>query len=204
MHTEPAATIAVALRSVAPLGVRVGARSISSDDVRSLLPAELAAVESAVAKRRREFASGRVLLREVIGREVTIPVGSDRRPVLPPDVVGSLAHDNDVAVAAVASAAEFAALGIDIERTEELEPEIVRTILRPDDEVGDPMLAFVLKEAAYKAWSGLGGRMLDHHEVRLDVAGAAFTATVKPDGVTLRGRLARSGKSWIALVVVPR
>ncbi len=201
---DDAAEIAASLRSLAPAGVRSGARSITERDVPRMLDDERDEVRSAVAKRRREFATGRVLLREVIGREVTIPVGIDRRPVLPPDVVGSLAHDEYVAVAAVAAAAEFAAVGIDIGRQDELEPDIVSAILRPDDEVGDPVLAFVLKEAAYKAWSGIGGRMLDHHEVRLKVAGNAFTATVQPDGVKLAGRLALSSRSWLALVVVPR
>ena len=159
---------------------------------------------SAVDKRRDEFATGRALLRDLLGRDVAIPVGPDRRPVMPDGVQASLAHDDHVAVAAVAVDGGFGALGIDIERRTELEPGVIAQILRPDDTVGDAMLAFVLKEAAYKAWSNLGGRMLEHHDVRVSVAGHAFTACVVADGVEISGQFTTADDSWLALVVVAR
>ena len=49
------------------------------------------------------------------------------------------------------------ALGIDIEPATPLSAGVARLILRPEERHLDPHLAFVLKEAAYKAWSELGG-----------------------------------------------
>ncbi|MBK8333258.1 MAG: hypothetical protein IPL07_12960 [Acidimicrobiaceae bacterium] len=53
-------------------------------------------------------------------------------------------------------------LGIDVEPTDPLAAEIGGVILRDDERAMDAHLAFALKEAAYKAWSTGGGRMLDH------------------------------------------
>src|SRR5262249_5940088 len=78
-----------ALRCLARPGVTMGARTIED---RSMYDVERAHVRRATGRRVREFASGRALLRELIARDVPIPVGPDRAPVLPADVCGSLAH----------------------------------------------------------------------------------------------------------------
>jgi len=194
--------VAAALRIIAPSGVHVGARAIDAEDERLQFDEELLAVGSSVRKRRSEFATGRVLLRQVIGQDVPIPVGPGRRPVLPDGVVASLAHDDRIAVAAACAAKDATFLGIDIESIGVLPPEAAAEILRSDDTTDDAILAFVLKEAAYKAWSARGGRMLNYHEVRVDAAGGVFTATVEPCGTTLGGRYIAAGDSWLALVVV--
>lgn len=190
-----------ALAALAPPGVRVGSRSIDARDVDSLRAEEVAAVAGAVDVRRREFATGRALLRELIPTDVAIPVGATRAPMLPAGVVASLAHDRSVAVAAVTRHAAIAALGIDVEGDEPLPPEMARIILRPDEADLDAHLAFCLKEAAYKAWSTLGGRLLDHHDVRLRVLDGEFTAELD-ERLTVRGRFARLGGRSLALVVV--
>lgn len=193
--------LATALRAIAPAYVRVGARAIGPEHDDLQFDEELLVVASAVTKRRWEFATGRVLLRQVIGQDVAIPVGEHRRPLLPDGVVASLAHDDRVAVAAACATTDAAALGIDIEPMGVLHTEVARQILRPDDATRDAILGFVLKEAAYKAWSARGGRMLDHHEVLLDIAGSDFTATVEPCGTTLSGKFVAARHSWLALVV---
>jgi 4'-phosphopantetheinyl transferase EntD len=159
-------------------------------------------VAAAAPRRRREFASGRALLRELIGRDVPIPAGSDRAPVLPPDVCGSLAHDKWLAVAAVASRHDVQSIGIDIEPVDPLDDETARAILR-DDEAGlDAHLAFTLKEAAYKAWSGLGGGMLEHHDLRVSTVDPRFRAEVVAAETAFEGAFARAAGRWLALVVV--
>jgi len=116
MNADTAPAIGLTLRAVAPCGVRVGARSISTDDEQLLLSSELVAIASAAPKRRLEFATGRVLLRAVVGCEVAVPAGPDRRPILPPGVVASLAHDDCVAVAAATETDVAAAIGIESSR----------------------------------------------------------------------------------------
>ena len=112
-----------------------------------------------MAKRRHEFATGRALLRQLIGSDVAIPVGPDRAPVLPAGVRASLAHDHGLAVAAVTTDPRVRALGIDIEPVDPLPPDIATVVLRPDEVGLDAHHAFTMKEAAYKAWSRLGGAL---------------------------------------------
>jgi 4'-phosphopantetheinyl transferase EntD len=191
-----------ALAAITPAGVVTGWRRVTDADVPRLLPEEAAAMARAVPARQREFATGRVLLRELLGTAAAIPVGPDRAPVLPAGVGASLAHDHEHAVAAVTKT-DGLALGVDLEPTVALDPDVAQLVLRADDGPLDAHLAFTLKEAAYKAWSRSGGGFLDHHDVRLTVGPTAFTATVVDDGVELDGRYARAGDRWVALVVVP-
>lgn len=165
---------------------------------------EADAVARAVPKRRREFATGRVLLRQLLGSDVAIDVLADRRPALPIGTVGSLAHTDTIAVAAVTDAETASALGIDVEPATHLDAAMARIILRADEHGTDAHLAFTVKEAVYKAWSSLGGRMLDHHDVRTVIhPDGAFVA--RADGTAdFSGRWSRAAEHWIALVVVPR
>src|SRR5436853_2141029 len=104
-----------ALSLLAPPTVRTGVRRIDPADVDRLAPIERVAVGRAVDKRRREFATGRVLLRELLGSADGIAVAAGRAPVWPPGWCGSLAHDHEYAVAAVSDAPAVGALGIDVE-----------------------------------------------------------------------------------------
>ena len=58
-----------------------------------------------------------------------------------------------------------------------------------------------MKEAAYKAWSTMGGPLLDHHDVQLTVTGDAFTAEISTDAVFLHGVSMRVADRWLSLVV---
>jgi 4'-phosphopantetheinyl transferase EntD len=202
LATDAPPGLARGLATIAPEDVEVGWRRITPNDLRTLWPVEAEHIARAVPLRQQEFATGRALLRGLIGRTVAIPVAPDRSPVLPPDVRASLAHDRELAVAALATAPGIRALGIDVEPATELEPDIARMVLRPDEPGLDAHQAFTLKEAAYKAWSTLGGRMLDHHDVRLTVRDETFTAEVVDDGSAFTGRWAHAGGRWLALVVV--
>ena len=122
-----------ALRAIAPSGVIVGSRRIDPADVRRLLPAEATSIAQAVVVRRNEFASGRSLLRELIGQNGPILVAPNRAPVLPAGVLGSLAHDREYAVAAISRDAGVIGLGIDIEPMTLLSPEMATVILRNDE-----------------------------------------------------------------------
>ena len=86
---------------MASAGVVTGARLIDGADLGLLHGSERSAVANAVAKRQHEFASGRALLRELLGVGDAILVGPTRAPLLPTGWVGSLAHDRAVVVAAV-------------------------------------------------------------------------------------------------------
>ncbi len=199
--------LSASLARILPRGVRSGARAISADDVATLLEDERSFVQRAVAARRAEYGTGRVLLRHLAGTSAPIGTRVDRTPAWPEGLVGSLAHDHRFVVAAVSSLPGIRSIGLDIEPVRVLDRATAALVVRPDEEV-DPLLAFVAKEAAYKAWHGIGGRMLEHHDVRVVVRGdprtgapAAFEASVVGDA-HLHGWCVRSGDRWLASVVV--
>jgi 4'-phosphopantetheinyl transferase EntD len=94
-------------------------------------------------------------------------------------------------------------LGVDTEPISPLPPELAEVILRGDESGLDARLAFVLKEAAYKAWSSLGGRLLGHLDVRVQTDGGHFIAAVVEDDVVIEGRFEAVRGRWLAVAVVP-
>jgi 4'-phosphopantetheinyl transferase EntD len=194
--------IDLALRALAPPTVVTGSRRIDPADMTSLHPEERDVIKNAVAKRQHEFATGRALLRELIGAATLIPTDHRRAPQWPDGFCGSLAHDDRCAVAAVSKDPSVRAIGIDVESTALLADDMAALILRPEERALDAHLVFSLKEAAYKAWSSLGGRLLDHQDVLVAVHGTRFDARVVADGVRFEGGFAVVGDRTVALVVV--
>jgi 4'-phosphopantetheinyl transferase EntD len=87
--------------------------------------------------------------------------------------VGSLAHDSNVAVAAVAKASEFLGVGIDVEPAEPLDSDLLDIVATANERqlIGTDLyqgrLLFSIKEAIYKAVYPLDGVFLDHHDVEV-------------------------------------
>jgi 4'-phosphopantetheinyl transferase EntD len=190
------------LRQLAPASSTVGSRWIDESDVRQLRVEERASVAGAVPTRRREFAAGRVLLRQLLESSDPIPVAPSRRPVLPPGVQASLAHDHALVVAVVSRDPTLRAVGIDVEPSTALADDLAAVICRPEERDIDAHLAFTLKEAAYKAWSATGGELLEHHDVHLDLDGGRFVATVITAGLAIEGRFAQARDRWLALAAI--
>ena len=192
-----------ALAGLVPPVVLTGSLRVDPALVDQLLPDELAAVSRAVTARRSEFATGRALLRHLTGSDGAILVAPDRSPVLPPGWVASLAHAGSVVIALASDDPEIAALGVDLEPEGPMTADEVAIVRRDDDPPLDGRAAMVLKEAAYKAWSGLGGPLIDFHDVRLEVDDDTFTA-VAPGDTRLHGRWTAASGHWLAAVTVTR
>lgn len=193
-------SLQAALETIAPQGVRVGVLAIDSCYLSGLFDVERRHISTARGTRQHEFATGRELLRRLFGERFEIAVLASRAPAIPIGMAATLAHDRDVAVAAVGSAPAFTALGIDVEPVGEMTLDEAATVLRADETGLDPRLGFVLKEAAYKAWSGLGGGPLDFHDVRVALADDHYLATILPTGRVLTGRWVEIGERYLALV----
>ncbi|TIQ60246.1 MAG: 4'-phosphopantetheinyl transferase superfamily protein, partial [Mesorhizobium sp.] len=92
-------------------------------------------------------------------------------PTWPVGIVGSLAHHNTVAAAAIAEKKLIAALGVDIEPDEPLPNDLIDLVATSREQtVYDlPLLQrrdlFVLKEAVYKACFPLCNQTLDFQDV---------------------------------------
>ena len=83
-----------------------------------------------------------------------------------------------------------------------VEARVAELVVRSDDIVPDALTAFVAKEAAYKAWSVLGGEMLEHHDVNVIVEGDRYRAGL-PGALVVHGALGRAAGRVAAIVVIP-
>lgn len=165
-----------AIERLALPGIMIGHRLISPGDEYALLPQE--AVASPSAKVRRPSGAARIVARELLARmgceACAVPKASSGAPIWPPQIVGSLAHDSQVAIAALAPCREFASIGIDVEPAEAAPIELLKIIATPselstlDTYAYGGRLLFVAKEAAYKALAGLDQLFLDHRDVEVD------------------------------------
>ncbi len=190
------------LAALAGDGVRIAWRHIDARDISALTAPEAALVARAVPRRRAEFATGRLLLRTLLDDDVEILRAPSGAPLLPSGVVGSLAHDRELAIAALAPSSTVRSIGIDVEPVQDLEARVAELVVRTDDVVPDPVTAFVAKEAAYKAWSVLGGELLEHHDVNVIVEGDRYRADLR-DALLVRGDLGRAAGRVVAIVVIP-
>jgi len=161
----------------------------------ALLPAEAACIPRALSKRRREFTAGRLCAREALAQlgihGFPLVVGEARVPVWPPGVVGSISHCRGFCGVAVARADAVAGLGLDVERAEALEPELVARICTPRERerlraragAPDPgKLTFCAKESFYKCYFPLTREFLGFQDVEVEF---------EPDQRGFRARLVR-------------
>jgi 4'-phosphopantetheinyl transferase EntD len=174
MTTSP---LAHAIEAMSIPGILVDHRLITESDELALLPAEMAAFAGSVLKVRRASGAARIVARALLSRighvSCAIPKSTAGMPVWPEGIVGSLAHDATVAVAAMAAQRDFQSVGIDIEPAEPLAPDlldIVATTTERDGIQDDPIrgrLLFSIKEAVYKTVYPLDRTFLDHHDVEV-------------------------------------
>jgi 4'-phosphopantetheinyl transferase EntD len=175
-----------AIAALAPPGVLIGHRLIAMGDEAALLPPERRAFAASIVKVQRASGAARLVARDLLARlghpGVALPKSPSGAPRWPDGVVGSLAHDDRMAIAAIAKRQDMAALGIDIEPAEPLPADLLDLVTTPRERAAlqhDPFrgrLHFVVKEAVYKAVHPLDGAFLEHHDVELDFAQRTATA----------------------------
>jgi 4'-phosphopantetheinyl transferase EntD len=197
--TDNPLRIPIALPSVP--GIMIAYRAIASGDEDALLPDELPAFAGSVAKVRRASGGARIVARELLAAlghpHRPIPKDSTGAPIWPPGIVGSLSHDAETVVAAVARSSEFSGVGIDVEPAEPLPPDLLDIVATPGERRAldaDPYagrLLFAAKEAAYKAVFPLDREFLEHHDIEIDLT--AQKARV-PSGREVKLRFALSSR----------
>lgn len=186
-----------------------------------LFAAEERALGSAVDSRRREFTTGRACARQALAR-LGMPVtaiagGANGEPLWPSGVVGSITHCVRYRACAVARAHDVLALGIDAEPAAPLPAGVLATIASDEERHAlaahaggacwDRVL-FSAKEAVFKAWFPLTGRVLacEDADVRIDPRTRTFAARL-PAGGPVRevgGRWAVADGMIATAVVVAR
>lgn len=177
-----------------------------------LFPEEQQAIAQSVDKRRREFATVRACARTAMARIGQPPVpllrGERGAPQWPAGVVGSMTHCTGYRAAAVASAADVLAIGIDSEPHESLPDGLLSLIALPgevtrldalDNEVHWDRLLFCAKESTYKAWFPLTRKWLgfDNAEITIDPDGTFQARLLVPGPVCDGRRLAGFDGYWM-------
>jgi 4'-phosphopantetheinyl transferase EntD len=171
-------TLQLCLRTLAPTGILIDHRLIAVGDEHAILPEEAAAFEGSVVSVRRASGAARMVARALLARigsaENVLLKSRTGAPIWPKGIVGSLAHDSHVAIAAVSTVDQVSALGIDIEPAETLPGDLLPLIATPherDQIEFDPYrgrLLFTAKEAVYKALHPIDNVFLEHHDVEVD------------------------------------
>jgi len=208
--------IAAWIAATAPPGTVAVAAPIQPRACR--FPEEEALLAHAVPRRCDEFRTGRALARRALaglGRApCAIPPDADRVPQWPPGTLGSISHAAGLCIVEIGSADRFCGIGLDLEATDAVDPDLATTIARPDEwrslqrrlpPAAAATLCFSAKEAVYKALFPSTRRLLDFRDVRLEVdpANGRFEASSEDHGV-LRGRFARMGGHVVCAVRIAR
>ncbi len=164
-----------------------------------LLTEELAGTENMVEGRMLEFRHGRYCAHAVLAmlgvREVAVPRGSNREPLWPQDIVGSISHSGKAAAAVAISDKYLAGIGLDIESSGPLSENLISMICLPEESVGNnglhAKLLFSIKEAIYKCVFPTVGEFIDFREVKvcLNEEACTFTASPKRRGLDLIERV---------------
>ncbi|WP_246707387.1 4'-phosphopantetheinyl transferase superfamily protein [Mesorhizobium sp. NZP2077] len=185
---SPEGALTEAMAAIAPPGVRTGCRLIGDADEAHLLPEEARSISARQPAMRRASGAARWIAHRLLADigigNVAIPRAPSGAPTWPDGIIGSLAHDDDMAVAAVARVGRIVSLGIDVEPAQALPDDISAIVATGADRTGaaDRLLAgrilFCAKEAVYKAAYPLDREILGYEDIAVDLdAGRATTKT---------------------------
>jgi 4'-phosphopantetheinyl transferase EntD len=188
-----------------------------------LFPEEETLVRRAVSKRRNEFALSRTCARRALTNLGVAPCSilstSDRAPIWPPGIVGSITHCHSYTAAAVCSDLQFRSVGIDAEINQPLPAGVLTLIALPSEQLAISQLPdqvicwdrllFSAKECIFKAWFPIARRWLDFRDaaVTIDPVRGTFVAELliadPPTGKWLNGRFGLSGSHLLSAILLP-
>jgi len=182
-----------AIDALAVPGLLIGHRMISQGDEFALLHEEMASLSFPTIERCRASGAARRAARELMNSMgfAGLPIlrSTFGAPNWPAGVVGSMAHDDRIAVAAVGLQHDLDAVGVDIEPIAPLPPEMLELTATPrerhaiaDNPFGAKIL-FAIKEAVYKAAYTLDHEFLDFHDIDVDLTRRLATTRA---GLTLK------------------
>jgi 4'-phosphopantetheinyl transferase EntD len=170
-------------------------------------PAEAAAVAKAVPKRASEFAAGRLCARRVLAEfgveGFAVLAASDRRPVWPESLVGSITHTAGFCAAVAAQCRHFSSLGLDTETAGAVKAELWPRIctdwemawvgsLAPAAQADAVTLIFSAKEAFFKCQYPLTRERLEFADLKVEPVawgascGPLIVTPTRPIGLAAR------------------
>ena len=159
--------------------LRVGHRVIREGDEYALQHDETEAFYKSVTSVRRQSGAVRIVARRLANElgyhSIFLPRFHNQSPAWPAGLTGSLAHDDQIAVAVVARTGKLVSLGIDIEPAVALPPELIEVIATERErssESWSPLEAhaiFSVKEAVFKALHPIDGVFLGFKDIDIDL-----------------------------------
>ncbi len=183
-----------------------------------LIGTEQAAVARAIPKRRAEFAAGRRAARAALLQAgfpaAEIARDTKRAPIWPEGAIGSITHDNGLALACVANRRSVTHLGLDLAEAVDFPDHLRGEILHTPAELAqtglEARMSFAAKEAVFKAFYPEVGRFFGFGaaEIVPDMAGEAFTILLRQQlgtaeiGTRFRGRFVIDDGRLAALVAI--
>jgi 4'-phosphopantetheinyl transferase EntD len=169
----------------------------------TLFDAEAVEIVKAVAKRRREFTSGRWCAHRAMRALGVQPVpllrGERGAPQWPAEVVGSITHCAGYRGAAVARRRQLRSVGIDAEQHEPLPDGVLDVVSLPEERehiaelsARDPdicwdRILFSCKESVYKTWYPVTGEWLGFEDAELEFGAGSFAARLHKSAGGLTG-----------------
>ncbi len=159
-------------------------------DTTQLLTEEAACLGAGVVpSRAAEFAAGRLCARRALAEfgvhDFPLKVLQDRRPLWPPNWVGSITHTSGMCAAVVAQRSRLLSVGIDCELLGAVNREVWRIIfvapevawlhsLAPAERSCAATMLFSAKEAFYKCQSGLSTGPMNFHDAHIEAEWGAI------------------------------
>ena len=200
------------------VGPGIAVDGVLGSDTSLALEAERATTTAMVEKRALEFLTGRTCARRAMRAfEVTdapLLPGSNRAPIWPSHIVGSISHTTGACIAAVGKSADFFAIGVDIERADAVSAKLEKFVATAGESerlaaiVDWRTIVFSTKESVFKALNPPTGIWLEFKDVDLvHVTQDTFEARVTPrdhDPFTVNGRYARFDNYVVSSLVVAR
>ncbi len=172
--------------------------------VDDLLPPERIFVERAVEKRQREFATARVIARQLLTEfgvyRYPLLNDDDRVPIWPTDLLGSISHCKECCLVAVLRKNNGAInIGVDIEPDDPIDADLWPAFatehelrwIKSQNKSNSSRLAHLLfsaKEAVYKCLFPITRKFLEFHDVEIecDLSANVFYPTIRDLEVTAK------------------
>lgn len=186
--TELETSLCASIVSIAPTGAKIGCRLIRAGDDARLLTDEAFSIKARDLSRRRASGAARAIAHRLLAEfglnDFAILRAASGAPIWPDTIVGSLAHDDEMAIAVVSSTADRNAIGIDIEPALPLPDDVLELVTTPQDKTNSiasilaGRILFAAKEAVYKAAYPHDQKILNYDDIAVDLTcGHARTAT---------------------------
>lgn len=208
------AALAQALQQILPEGLGLGWA-----DPTALRPSWPGEAITAVPRRQAEFAAGRAAARLAMAAlgigPARIGVASDRAPVWPAGLTGSISHSATACLAVVGRASHWRGIGVDIELASPLETDLWPGILREEERTAlgstatlAAKLIFTAKEAVYKAQYAQSQTLFGFETLSIQLGASDFTATFMqpvphfPAGSCLHGQHITAQGHLVSLVLI--